>query len=64
VPLTASERILVLSDVAQGLAFLHSEVKVIHRDFTSASVVLDRNCVGRISKKTNSQNVWPRINSN
>jgi len=29
VPLTASERILVLSDVARGLAFLHSEVKVI-----------------------------------
>jgi len=32
VPLTANERILVLSDVARGLAFLHSEAKVIHRD--------------------------------
>jgi len=32
VPLTANEHILVLSDVARGLAFLHSEAKVIHRD--------------------------------
>jgi len=32
VPLTANERILVLSEVARGLAFLHSEAKVIHRD--------------------------------
>ena len=32
VPLTANERILVLSDVARGLSFLHSEAKVIHRD--------------------------------
>jgi len=46
--LTANERILVLSDVARGLAFLHSEVKIIHRDVKSANVLLDRNCVGRI----------------
>jgi len=32
VPLTANERIFVLSDVARGLSFLHSEAKVIHRD--------------------------------
>jgi hypothetical protein len=28
VPLTANERVLVLSDVARGLAYLHSEVRV------------------------------------
>jgi hypothetical protein len=34
VPLTAKERILVLSDVARGLAYLHCEISppVIHRD--------------------------------
>ena len=48
VPLTCAERITVLSDVARGLAYLHSEVKVIHRDVKSANVLLDRGCVGRI----------------
>ena len=47
VPLTANERILVLSDVARGLAYLHSEVRVIHRDVKSANVLLDRGCLGR-----------------
>jgi len=44
VPLTCAERITVLSDVARGLAYLHSEVKVIHRDVKSANVLLDRGC--------------------
>ncbi len=48
VPLTANERILVLSDVARGLAYLHSEVRVIHRDVKSANVLLDRGCHGRV----------------
>jgi interleukin-1 receptor-associated kinase 4 len=48
VPLTANERILVLSDVARGLAYLHSEVRVIHRDVKSANVLLDRDCQGHI----------------
>ena len=48
VPLTANERIVVLSDVARGLAYLHSEVRVIHRDVKSANVLLDRGCQGRI----------------
>jgi len=48
VPLTANERILLLSDVARGLAYLHSEVRVIHRDVKSANVLLDRGCRGRI----------------
>jgi serine/threonine protein kinase len=48
VPLTANERILVLSDVARGLAYLHSVVRVIHRDVKSANVLLDRGCLGRI----------------
>jgi serine/threonine protein kinase len=48
VPLTANERIVVLSDVARGLAYLHSEVRVIHRDVKSANVLLDRGCLGRI----------------
>jgi serine/threonine protein kinase len=48
VPLTADERILLLSDVARGLAYLHSEVRVIHRDVKSANVLLDRGCQGRI----------------
>jgi serine/threonine protein kinase len=47
-PLTANERILVLSDVARGLAYLHSEVRVIHRDVKSANVLLDRGCHGRV----------------
>ena len=41
VPLTANERILVLSDVSQGLAYLHSEQRLIHRDVKSANVLLD-----------------------
>ena len=48
VPLTARERILVLSDVARGLADLHSQVVIIHRYVKSANVLLDRGCVGRI----------------
>ncbi len=47
-PLTANERILVLSDVARGLVYLHSEVCVIHRDVKSANVLLDRGCQRRI----------------
>jgi serine/threonine protein kinase len=48
VPLTANERIVVLSDVARGLSYLHSEVRVIHRDVKSANVLLDRGCQDRI----------------
>jgi serine/threonine protein kinase len=48
VPLTANEWMLVLSDVARGLAYLHSEVRVIHRDVKSANVLLDEGCRGRI----------------
>ncbi len=48
VPLTANERILLLCDVARGLAYLHSEVRVIHRDVKIAYVLLDRSCLGRI----------------
>jgi hypothetical protein len=48
VPLTSKERILVLSDVLRGLAYLHAEVRVNHRDVKSASVLIDHGCVGRI----------------
>jgi len=44
VPLASTERITVLSDVARGLAYLHAEVKVIHRDVKSANVLIDRGC--------------------
>jgi serine/threonine protein kinase len=47
-PLTANERVLVLSDVARGLAYLHSQVRVIRRDVKSANVLLIRGCQGRI----------------
>jgi len=47
-PLTSKERILVLSDVLRGLAYLHAEVRVIHRDVKSANVLIDHGCVGRI----------------
>ena len=46
--LTASERILIVSDVARGLAHLHTHAKVVHRDVKSANVLLDRGLVGRI----------------
>jgi serine/threonine protein kinase len=46
--LTAKQRILVLSDVARGLAYLHKVVHVIHRDVKSDNVLLDHGCVGRI----------------
>ncbi len=46
--LTVNERILVLSAVARGLAYLHSPVPVIHRDVKSANMLLDRGCQGRI----------------
>ena len=48
VPLTVNERIVVLSDVARGLAYLHSQVRVVHRDVKSANVLLDEGCRGRI----------------
>jgi serine/threonine protein kinase len=48
VPLTVNERILVLSAVARGLAYLHSPVPFIHRDVQSANMLLDRACQGRI----------------
>jgi serine/threonine protein kinase len=48
VPLTANERILVLSDVARGISYLHSEVRFIHRDVKSANVLLDECRRGRI----------------
>ena len=47
-PLSATERILVLSDVLRGLAFLHAHVRVIHRDVKSANVLIGDGGVGRI----------------
>ena len=52
VPLTSTERITVLSDVARGLAYLHAEVKVIHRDVKSANILLDRGSSGRIGMRS------------
>ena len=46
-PLTARERMMVLADVARGLAFLHTEARVIHRDIKSSNVLIDRG-IGRI----------------
>ena len=46
--LNSNERILVLSDVARGLAYLHSVVKTIHLDVKSANILIDTGCVGRI----------------
>ena len=48
VPLTANEWILVLSDVARGVAYLHSDVRVLHRDVKSANVLLDEGRRGRM----------------
>jgi len=53
VPLASTERITVLSDVARGLAYLHAEVKVIHRDVKSANVLIDRGCsIAQVYKRT------------
>ena len=49
VPLTANERILVLSDVARGIPYLYSEVFFIHRDVKSTNVLLDECRRGRIA---------------
>ena len=46
--LTASERVLILSDAARGLAHLHTHAKIIHRDVKTANLLLDRGLVGRI----------------
>jgi interleukin-1 receptor-associated kinase 4 len=48
VPLTANERILVLSDFARSLAYLHSEMRIIHHDVKSTNVLLDESCRGCI----------------
>jgi serine/threonine protein kinase len=42
------QRIVVLSDVSRVLAYLHSEVRVIHRNVENANLLLDRGCPGRI----------------
>jgi serine/threonine protein kinase len=62
VALTAKQRILVLSDVARGLAYLHS-ARVIHRDVKSANVLLDHGCVGRIGDFGNAKCVKDHTNS-
>ena len=46
--LTSHERLVILSDVARGLAYLHAQLKITHRDVKSANVLLDRGCVGRL----------------
>ena len=48
VPLTDNERVLVLSDVARGLSYLHSELCVIHRDVKRENVLMDRGSHGRV----------------
>ena len=47
-PLQSSERVVILSDVARGLAYLHITLQCVHRDVKSANVLLDRGCIGRI----------------
>lgn len=49
-PLSAPDRLIIISDVARGLAHLHATVQphVVHRDVKSANVLLGRGLVGCI----------------
>ena len=47
-PLTASECMIVLSDVGRGLVLLQLEMRVIHHDVKGSNLLLDRGCVGQI----------------
>ncbi|GJP77359.1 hypothetical protein CLOP_g7766 [Closterium sp. NIES-67] len=47
-PLTWEERVRIASDATQGLAYLHSE-NVIHRDFKSCNVLLDKDMRAKLT---------------
>lgn len=47
-PLGARYRILIISDVARGLAHLHDHFRVVHRDVKTANILLDRGLVAKI----------------
>jgi len=46
-PLSQLQRVSALCEVVQGLAYLHTEAKITHRDIKSANILLD----GRFSAK-------------
>ena len=48
-PLLMHQRVRIATEVAEGLAFLHREARIIHRDIKSSNILLDEHDSAKIS---------------